>query len=258
MGFTSKESGEDGLLRARLEDAVTLSEVRSCPRFVGFMDERQRAVAEGYLKHLKKQNSVIVRFYGGYEEAERTICGVFPSFIEPADALFPLTALAIRYRTGVGLTHRDFLGALLSCGVQRKKIGDILCGDGLTVVFADEEIAPFLCEQLTVVKAEGVQMTSGYVGELPATRQYHAIRDTVASPRLDAVVKACIGSSREEAARCIAAGLVSLNHLPCLTVSTAVKAGDCLSIRGRGRYLVDSIGPPSRKGRLLLSARKCV
>ena len=255
MGFTSKDAGEDGLLFARLEDAVQLSEAHSCPRFVGFLDERQRAAAEA---RLKRRAGVSVRFFGGHEEAERTLCGVFPDFIEPEEALFPITALAIRYREGVSLTHRDFLGALLSCGVRREKIGDILCGDGLAVAFVDEEIAPFLCDQLSAVKAEGVRVTAGYDGELPAARQYRTIQDTVASPRLDAVVKACVGLSREAAAQTIAAGLVSLNHRVCQSASASVCAGDCLSIRGKGRYLVDAIGPPTKKGRLILSARKCL
>lgn len=68
-------------------------------------------------------------------------------------------------------------------------------------------------------------MTAGYTGALPAGRAYAPIRDTVASPRLDAVVKALIGTSREEAARLIAAGLVSLNHLPSLSASAPVREG---------------------------------
>ena len=124
--------------------------------------------------------------------------------------------------------------------------------------FVDENVAPFLCGQLTKVGGEGVTVTAGYTGALPAGRAYAPIRDTVASPRLDAVVKALIGTSREEAARLIAAGLVSLNHLPSLSASAPVREGDCLSVRGKGRYMVDALGPPTRKGRLALSARKCV
>lgn len=245
----------DAWLRARLEDAVQLSEARSCPRFVGFLDERQRAAAQ---VQLQSAHGVNVAFYGGHDAAERTLCGVFPDFMEPDPALFPLTALAFRFRAEAELSHRDFLGSLLSCGVKRETIGDILCGDGLAVSFVGEDVAPFLCGQLTKVGGEGVAVTAGYTGALPAGRTYVSLRDTVASPRLDAVVKALVGVSREEAARLIAAGLVSLNHLPNLSVSAAVREGDCLSVRGKGRYLVDALGPPTRKGRLVLSARKCV
>ncbi len=75
-------------------------------------------------------------------------------------------------------------------------------------------------------------------------------------PRLDAVLKVMIGSSREEAARRIAAGLVSVNHAPCLSASAAVKEGDRVSVRGEGRFLVDALGPPTRKGRLFITVKK--
>lgn len=255
MASISNIQAEDALLRARLEDAVQLSEAHSCPRFVGFLDERQRALAQAMLKKLPASS---VLFYGGHTEAERTLCGIFPDFIEPDESLFPLTALAFRYRREAALNHRDFLGTMLSCGVKREKLGDILCGEGLTVAFADEDIAPYLCDQLTKVRGEGVEVSAGYHGELPAGRRYAPLQDTVASPRLDAVVKALVGVSREEAARLVEAGLVAVNHLPALSVSSAVREGDCLSIRGKGRYLIDELSTLTKKGRTVLKARKCI
>ena len=173
----------DVWLRARLDDAVQLSEAHSCPRFVGFLDERQRAMAQAQLKVARGVN---VSFYGGHDEAERTLCGIFPDFMEPEPALFPLTALAFRFRAEAGLTHRDFLGSLLSCGVKRETVGDILCGDGLAVSFVDENVAPFLCGQLTKVGGRrghgdrrlyrraagwpGLCSHSGYGGLAPAGR----------------------------------------------------------------------------------------
>ena len=79
-----------------------------------------------------------------------------------------------------------------------------------------------------------------------------------AGVRLDAFLSADGALTRSQAARLIAAGLVSLNHLPSLSASAPVREGDCLSVRGKGRYMVDALGPPTRKGRLALSARKCV
>lgn len=46
----------DVWLRARLDDAVQLSEAHSCPRFVGFLDERQRAMAQAQLKAARGVN----------------------------------------------------------------------------------------------------------------------------------------------------------------------------------------------------------
>ncbi len=245
---------EDGFLQARLEDALELCERYACPRFVGFLDERQRALSEAFLR--RRGNPILS--WGGFPEAERILLGVFPAHMEPDEASFPLISLGFTYRTGISLTHRDFLGTLLSCGVKREKIGDIVCGDGLAVAFVEEDLAPFLRDQVVKVGGEGVTVTAPYEGPLPAGRRFLEIRQTVASPRLDAVVKAVAGISREEAARRIAAGLVSLNHQPMESVSAAVREGDLLSIRGEGRYRVEEIGPPTRKGRLQLTAKKYI
>ena len=256
MASISKSiSEEDALLKARVEDAVRLSDIRSCPRFVGFLDERQQTVARAVLHQYGVSQ---YRFWGGYEDAERTVLGVFPSFLEPEPGAFPLAAVGFAYRKGVSLTHRDFLGTLLSQGVKREKVGDILCSDGLSVAFVYEDMAPYLCDNIEKVGGEGVKIQFPFAGELPISREFQELRDTVASARLDAVVKVMIGASREEASRRIAAGLVSCNHAPCLSGAASVKEGDLISIRGEGRFRVETLGPVTRKGRLFLTVKKYI
>ena len=69
-------------------------------------------------------------------------------------------------------------------------------------------------------------------------------------------VAAALGASREKASGLVAAGLVALNHEETLSPSREVKDGDRLSVRGKGRFLLDQVGPPTKKGRLKLSGRK--
>lgn len=254
---------EDELLRAAVRDALRLCDRRNAPRFLGFLDGRQRAAVQAFLRAERAEN---VRFWGGYPDAERVFLGVFLAYMlsegaaasetDGATAAFPVTALGFRYRPQAKLTHRDFLGALLSCGMKREKVGDILCGEGLAVAFLDSAIAGYVAGQFEKVGGEGVTLLPDYDGELPGFGGFQEIRDTVASPRLDAVVKVAAGISREEAVRRIEAGQVSVNHLPCLSVSSPVREGDTLSLRGAGRFVVDELGPVSRKGRLFLTLRK--
>ncbi len=255
MGFTSDLSEEDALLRARIDDACELCEMRSCPRFVGFLDEHRQAVARAVLR---EKGTLSFLFYGGYEDAERTILGVFPSFLPPDTELFPLKAIGFRYRRTATLSHRDFLGALLATGIKREKLGDIVCGEGLAVVFADEELASFLADSVNKVGSEGVQALFPYTDDVTVHREFREYQDTVASPRLDAVLKAALRISREEAARHITAGLVSCNHMPCETVAHTVKEGDVLSVRGKGRFLVATLGPLTKKGRLIIKLHKYI
>lgn len=254
MAYTSENPFSDAaFLKARIEDAVRQSERRGTVSYLGFFTEEQRAVAEGILRHTPV---VTHAFWGGFAEAERTLLGVGEDSAETD--WFPLTALEIVSRGREVLGHRQVLGSLLSLGVRRETVGDILCADTRAVVFVRDEVLPFVQENLTRVGGAAVTLQAPFTGDLPAAHTFREHRDTVASARLDAVTKICVAFSREEAARLIAAGLVSLNHRPALSASAAVREGDLLSIRGHGRFLVDTLGPPTKKGRLFITLKEYI
>lgn len=244
---------EDSLLLARAEDAVRLCDKHGYPHFVGFLDERQQSLLRS---HLKRQQGISVCFWGGHEQAERTLLGVFPDFLPIDNEMFPLVALTCRYRDQAVLSHRDFLGTLMAHGIRRDKVGDILCFTGKTVVFVSEDIASYLCEQITKVGGEGVAITCGLDEPLHFARTYREVHMTIASLRLDNVVKALTGLSREKAASLITSGLVAHNHLPCQNVSKAVAEGDVLSVRGYGRFRVISAATRTKKDRIVLIAHQ--
>ena len=243
-------SDPDETWRSRVRDAIALAQKRGRPCFVGFLDEHQRAVTEPLLR------GQVYAYDGGYPDAQRTMLAVCPPGGSVEECRFPYAALGFTYRTEAALTHRDFLGSLLACGVKREAIGDILCGQGLAVAFVSEELVPFLEQQLTRVGREGVRACPYYDGPLPQAARLIDRRDTVASARLDCVVASLAGCSRSGAAERIAAGLVSINHLPCMTPSRDVKEGDVLSLRGVGRFRVDELHEVTRKGRLVLEAKQ--
>ena len=255
MGSTSNTPTEDGILRARAEDAVRLSVFGGAPYFLPFCDERQQALVNGWLHHLKAEHTLV---FGGYEGAERAMIGCFPPEYPPDTSWFPITALSFHFRPQARISHRDLLGTLMAQGVRRDTVGDILCGDGLAVVFVTDEVAPYLMTEIDRVADEGVRVTRGFEGELPIRREYCPIRTTVASPRLDCAIKALLNLSREASAALIKAGRVSVNHLPCEEVSRPVTSGDCLSIAGHGRFWIDAVDQPTKKGRLVFCARKCL
>ena len=247
--------GSNEILRARLEDTMRLCDKRGVPCYLGFLDLREQAEIQRMLSRIAGD---FWRLFGGYDQAERRILAICPPYVDTTYAEFPLCSVAFRYRRVCKLTHRDFLGTLLSTGIRRDKIGDILCGEGFSVVFLHEEIADFICEQVQRVGGEGVTSERNYSGPLPLLHQYETIHETVASPRIDVLVKTLLRCSREKAAECIRLGLVSVDHLPLESVSDTISAPCTISIRGSGRYLIDQIGPQTKKGRLQLLARKII
>lgn len=244
---------EDALLKARVEDAVRLCKRRSAPVFIGFLDERQQVITKGMVS---PSDDVVCSFWGGHDEGERTLLGVSPTFMPMENEWFPITAMAFHFRAGQSITHRDVLGSILTSGVKREMLGDILCADGLAVVFVKDEVVSYLQAEITKIGGEGVRCEVPFSGTLPQAHTFVTRRDTVASPRLDAVLRVCLAVSREEAAKRIESGLVSVNHMVCETVSAEVHEHDVLSIRGAGRFRVAQIGPPSKKGRLFVTVEQ--
>lgn len=252
MGCISE--GPGNALRSRIEDTVRLCDKRGAPCFLGFLDLREQAEAQGILRSLVTDEQIA--FFGGYPDAERTVLSVSPPYYRAEESDFPLRTVAFRYRTQKKLTHRDVLGTLMSLGIRRDAVGDILCGDGISVAFLREEIAAYVCEQVDRIGGEGVTIIADYDGELPISIEYESRHETIASARLDSVIKALIRVSREQAAELIRIGAVSLNHQCVDSVSKSISEGDILSVRGYGRYYIDQIGPVTKKGRLALYARR--
>ena len=139
-------TSDDLLLRSRIKDTVRLCDKRGVPCFLGFLDLREQAFAQHVLRGLAAD--AVCAFWGGYPDAESAMLSVSPTYYTAEEADYPLCAIAFRYRTQKTLTHRDILGTLMSHGIRRDAVGDILCGDGISVVFARSEICPFICDQV--------------------------------------------------------------------------------------------------------------
>ena len=131
-------------------------------------------------------------FWGGYPDSERRIC-VFPADWQEEDGICagpegPLAALEARFPPDAALTHRDVLGALMGLGLNRELLGDILLPQpGLCQVVALRESLPILLSQWEGAGRWRVSAAEIALDRLaPRPAQVKTIRDTVATPRLDA------------------------------------------------------------------------
>jgi RNA-binding protein YlmH len=251
----NKSSEQNDFLSARILDALRLAESRKRPHFVGFLDERETVRTKNLLR---RESFVNAQFWGGFPEAERVVLGAFPEFMTPDISAFPVTALTVEFRKQDRLTHRDFLGALLHAGLERSSLGDILTEEGRAVIFCRREVSGFLCSQVEKIGGVGVKITEGAQEPLPVAHRFADFSAVVASARLDCVTAAAVGTSREKAAAMIRSRLVELNHEEEDSPSADVHEGDILSVRGEGRYVIDRLGPPTKKGRLGIAGRKYV
>lgn len=243
------------MLEAKLRDAVRIAETKNRPHFIGFLDEREAALAKLYMRSLCFENYML---WGGFSDSERVVFGAFPDYMEPDPLAFPIEAVTASFRKSDVLSHRDFLGALMHQGVERETLGDMLIESGRAVLFIRPEVSGFLLQQTEKIGRVGIHWEAGAEEPYPAAHVFEEHSSVVASPRLDCIVAAAGSSSREKAGEWIRAGIVSLNHQEEYSLSAQVQEGDIISIRGKGRFIVDRLGPVTKKGRIGLGFRKYV
>lgn len=239
-------SDDDNLFLAKLDDAVFLCQKRAKPYFLSFLSERKQVLAEQHLKLHGFDNFV---FFGGYDGAERKVLGLFPYESE----VFPVKALEFCFRKTDKLTHRDFLGALMSLGIERETVGDILVEDGRCVVFLKSEISDYVASQIFKIGNTGVKVRTANTDTLPKGRGFEEKDYTVSSLRLDAVVAVVTGRSREKTKNCILSGNVSRNFVCCQNVSQIMSEKDVFTIRGKGKFVLNGVLGETKKHRIRIS-----
>ncbi len=249
-------NAQEKLLISKIEDLFSLCDKYAEPRFSGFLDgAEQVTIADEVLFPY----GYGVMFCGGFPDAEKKIMGVFPEWQEPNSDDFPIECIKIAGGFTRKLTHRDYLGTIMSLGLTPQKLGDIIVGDGFAHVFVHRDMKDFIKDNLHKIGNQGVT-----VEEVPITdaimveRQYRTFGTVCASPRLDAVVSAATNTSRSVAAGLIGSGKVKLNHRQMESASQPVKEGDLLSVRGYGRFLVHSFDGETRKQRLHITLKQYI
>lgn len=240
------------LLDKRIFDTADICLKANKPKFLGFLSAEEAVLAQKILKGIKVEYC----FFGGYEDADRVMLGCFPEWDE--ERKFPIIPLTVTFRKSDSLTHRDFLGSLMGLGLKRETVGDILIEEGRGVIFLTDETAGYVISQLEKIGRVGVEIKKGFSLPLPQASRLQDFSETIPSSRLDAVVSAVAKLSRSDAAEKIEAGLVAVNSVVCEKVTKSVFAGDIISIRSKGKYVIDSLEDKTRKGRFILKFKKYV
>ena len=243
---------DSSMLFARVDDAADICHRTNKCKYIGFLSSEQAVAVRNYLE----KRNVKYNLFGGYENAERVMLGCFPDWAEGTE--FPITAITLKYRKVDNLAHRDFLGSLMGLGITREKVGDILIEEGRAIIFLDEDIANFVISQLDKVGRTGVTVSLGYDGDLPVGDALTEFSTTIASERLDCVVSAIAGLSRGMATEKIVQGLVSVNSFVTEKITYSVNAGDIITIRGKGKFIITSLDGRTRKNRVVLNLKKYV
>ena len=119
----------EALFIKKMEETADNAYQRGIVSFSDFLDLYEQHL----LQRIDWQSrGVSLRLFGGYDAAERRMAAFCPQDLRYSWE-YPFSCLRIRMsapRYSRPLTHRDYLGAALGLGIERRVIGDILTGEG--------------------------------------------------------------------------------------------------------------------------------
>ena len=206
--------------------------------------------AQARLIALARREGLETGLFGGGEDAERAVVGIWQEGCEPDRS--PIRIVRITWDGRYAAPqHRDVLGACLGLGLERETLGDIRLEGSSAYVAALPAIAGYLEQHLDSVGSASVR-SSEYDGEMPAAEQGARAVVNVPSLRLDAVLAQTLRLSRAKAQTLIRGGAVNRNWAEETRPDVELAEGDVISVRGHGRVKIHAVQGESRKGRLFI------
>lgn len=206
--------------------------------------------------------------FGGYDTAERQMAAFVPDALylrgpsekmNPQDISFPFSVLCIwpvNAKFAEELTHRDYLGSLLSLGIDRSRVGDILTDPQKALVFVRTDLSAYIKKELTRIRHTSVRVSEEDLKDFCYQPGYDEIKGSVASVRLDSLIALAFASSRSRLSGLVESGRVFVNGRLATSNSYHVKEGDIISVRGMGKFQYKGIVSRTKKDRNLILIHK--
>lgn len=143
------------------------------------------------------------------------------------------------------------LGAFLSLGMKRKKVGDILAGKGKVQLALDKDISAYVQMNLTMIRKSTITFEETSLSDLIEQEPIWSHSEKIVSSlRLDTILKEIYSLSRKEAQTLIDKGLVKVNYRTVEDSKFILREGDMISLRGKGRSKLVGVNGQTKKEKI--------
>ena len=255
LSFFSNISDDEKLLLNQISDWIYLAENKYAKKFSFFLNENQIGLCEKLFASQKFSN---YSFWGGYDNAKRKILCVYSPYDEIEEDEYPFIPLIFKFRQQDKLSHRDFLGSLMSLNISRNTIGDIIVQDGVAQVFVSDKIAPLIIENISKIGRVGVDVEEGKLDNIDVSESFEEISGTVSSLRLDCVLSLVLRLSREKIKTLVATRDINVNYMLINKPDYLLKQDDVFSVRGYGKFVFESVDGITKKDRFHITIKKYI
>lgn len=245
--------GQKDFLFSILEDMAVSAQEKGVIAYSDFYEPGVQLMIEHEIGRYPGADCI---FWGGQEYAERKMMAVLSKGTAHQNDAFPVECVQSAHIDS-HITHRDVLGALMGLGIKREKIGDINVKDQFLQIFVSVPLGDFIQDNLSKINLYDVALEKVGANDCVSMEPQFTVMDIIVpSMRLDAVIHGAYKLSRSDASDYVKAQKVSINHFPVLKPSVNLKFGDIVSVRTKGRLIVDSALGTTHKGNIRLRIKK--
>ncbi len=236
-------------IKNRLKDLADKSFSQNMFTFTDFLGMGEQDI---YYRMENELHYAGCTFFGGFETAERRMLRFGKEEELGYTVEFPIVCIHIEplmHKFADSLSHRDFLGALMNLGIDRRLLGDIRVLDKEAYLFCEDKIAEYICEHLDKVKHTSVKCcVTENVTKLQADEPQREVLQ-VASSRIDAVISKVYNMSRGDCVEYFRAGKVFVGGRMCENNSRMLKNDEIVNVRGFGKFrFLEELGE-TKKGK---------
>ena len=194
-----------------------------------------------------------VHTFGAFNDSERRMI----AFNNVYNTSFPVKVLEIDASSKFSeVSHRNYLGSILSLGIERNKIGDLIVRDNICYLAVCEDIADYLIMSIDKIGKNSCKIKEVTLDVKDINHQFKNEIILIQSMRLDSIVAKLIKKSRSTAQEFIDEGLVLINYTVNRNKSLELVENDRVTIRKYGKFIIGKCSGQSKSGKYKIEIKK--
>lgn len=250
--YETENNQNNRLLIAKIEDKIRISKTQNKITNSEFLNEYQIANIEKELVKLKQKEYF---FFGGYREAVRKILVIYPEKLDKNVVLKNINDIVVAIKVELPneiqgiLKHKDYLGTIMSFGLTRERIGDIIVYEKQAYIVVLKENSEYIKNELKQEKRfKKAKIEIIDVSKIESKAiEFETINISVNSLRLDNIISEILKTSRKIAQEQIEQEKVFINYTAETKSTKNLKENDILVIRGKGKYIIEKFLGKNKK-----------
>lgn len=212
-----------------------------------------------YCEPILKEYNVQYKLFPSNINSERKSLILFPEYIDKKYINVEDYFISLRitnkskFKT---LYHSDYLGVLMSLGIDRRKLGDIYVHSNYADIICDKDLKNIILYNIDKIGNNKIEVDELMLKDI-CYKEPECVEKiiNVTSLRLDNIVKNLVNKSRDMANDLINSGDVKVNFEVVSKKTKILNKDDVISIRKFGRYKIDDLIGSTRSGKFKLNVK---